>query len=171
MPTYDEKVKAIRYAFACLTPIDVTPGPDATNTIGYVACGECKRCQTAGVQRDDNDPRRPVGIPSRSTINPSWSPLPWRVQKWMEHAVRVGPNWVQRDVQQLLDTFEHLTDLEKAKALVKEIDELLQLQKTIKLAFAKDELDGGWKTALEHPLYLEAENQLQELFSEMKGLI
>jgi hypothetical protein len=64
-----------------------------------------------------------------------------------------------------------LTNLEKAKQIVDESKELREVQNHLRAAFKNDELDGGWQTALEHPLYLQAAERLQELKQQLKELI
>lgn len=62
-------------------------------------------------------------------------------------------------------------NLEAARELVKEISELKEIQRRLKDAFAKDELDGGALTALDHPLYLQASEEINRLEEEFKQLI
>lgn len=62
-------------------------------------------------------------------------------------------------------------NLEDAKELIKEISELKEIQRRLKDAFAKDELDGGALAALDHPLYLQAAEEIKRLEEEFKQLI
>ena len=66
---------------------------------------------------------------------------------------------------------EEQSNLAKAKRLVREQQELTAVMRAYKAAFKNDELDGGWKAALTHPTYLEAEKRLAEIDNELKGLI
>lgn len=61
--------------------------------------------------------------------------------------------------------------LAKAEQIVGEIDLLRGVQRELKAAFKDDELNGGWKAALEHPLWGWAEQRIAALHEEMKGLI
>ena len=63
------------------------------------------------------------------------------------------------------------SNLGKAKRIVSEITVLRDIQKALKSAFAHRELDGGPLAALEHPLYLEAEQKIQALEEEFTQLI
>lgn len=62
-------------------------------------------------------------------------------------------------------------NLDRATEICDEVEGLLRVQGELKRAFKNDELDGGWKTALEHPLYLQAEARKVALQDELKGLI
>ena len=62
-------------------------------------------------------------------------------------------------------------NLEDGKKIDQEISELESLQKRLKSAFAEDELEGGWKAALTHPLYIEAQRSIDRLKDELKLLI
>lgn len=62
-------------------------------------------------------------------------------------------------------------DLARAAEIVDEVEALKRLQAELRRAFAGDELDGGWKTALEHPIYLKADARITNLHEELKGLI
>lgn len=63
------------------------------------------------------------------------------------------------------------TNLDDAIAIVDQIDRVRAVQRELKAAFARSELDGGAKAAVDHPLYLEAAAKLEELHDEMMGLI
>lgn len=52
-----------------------------------------------------------------------------------------------------------------------EIRDCRDIQAELKRAFKDDALDGGWRAALTHPLYLQAEARITELQGLMKGLI
>lgn len=62
-------------------------------------------------------------------------------------------------------------NLVKSRALYRERQELKGVQDALKAAFKGDELDGGWRAALSHPLYLKIEGRLAEIDEELKGLI
>lgn len=61
--------------------------------------------------------------------------------------------------------------LQKAVVIVASIDGYRAVMREIKAAFVGDELNGGPKGALTHPLYLQAQARIAELHEEMKGLI
>lgn len=63
------------------------------------------------------------------------------------------------------------SNLDDAIALTRRIGECQQVQQELKRAFKDDALDGGWKTALVHPLYLAAEEEIVRLRDQMKMLI
>jgi hypothetical protein len=63
------------------------------------------------------------------------------------------------------------TNLDDAVQVVAEIDKVRAVQRELRSAFARSELDGGAKAALNHPLYLEAATRLDELHDELMGLI
>lgn len=62
-------------------------------------------------------------------------------------------------------------NLSDALGAVVLIDSLKRLQQTLKAAFKDDELDGGWQAALKHPLYIEAQEHIDSLHEQLKGLI
>lgn len=61
--------------------------------------------------------------------------------------------------------------LQKATVIVASIESYRAVQREIKAAFVGDELNGGPKGALTHPLYLLAQARIAELHEEMKELI
>jgi hypothetical protein len=63
------------------------------------------------------------------------------------------------------------SNLDDAVAITRRIGERQQVQQELKHAFKDDALDGGWKTALVHPLYLAAEEEIIRLRDQMKMLI
>lgn len=67
--------------------------------------------------------------------------------------------------------FDPYSNLGKAVIIRKELAELQDVQKGLKAAFAHRELDGGALAALEHPLYLEAQRQIDKLEEEFTQLI
>lgn len=78
--------------------------------------------------------------------------------------------WREARKQELLEEAEY-SNLVRAKDIVHEIDELRALQRELKSAFKNDELDGGWRAALQHPLYLDAERAIEKLQEQLKILI
>lgn len=64
-----------------------------------------------------------------------------------------------------------MNNLDQAIAIVARIAQCIAVQNELKRAFKDDELDGGWKAALTHPLYLQAEAEVSALRDELKGLI
>lgn len=87
------------------------------------------------------------------------------------------PNPVTRSlVQQLGDTLFPVPlpvslSMMKATQIVQKISILRQTQDELKRAFKDDALNGGWRAALTHPLYLEAEKNIIELRESLKELI
>lgn len=62
-------------------------------------------------------------------------------------------------------------NLDDALALVEEIDRVRAVQRELRAAFARSELDGGAKAAPAHPLYIEAEARLAQLHEQLMLLI
>lgn len=62
-------------------------------------------------------------------------------------------------------------NLDDALAIVDRIERIRSLQRELRGAFARSELDGGAKEAAAHPLYLEAEDELRSLHDELVILI
>lgn len=63
------------------------------------------------------------------------------------------------------------TNLDDAIDIIQQIDEVRAVQRELKAAFARRELDGGVQAALSHPLYLQAQAELEELHEELTLLI
>jgi len=59
------------------------------------------------------------------------------------------------------------SDLDSAATIVARIDSLVRVQAELKRAFKDDELDGGWRAALTHPLYLRCESAIADLRQEL----
>ena len=77
-----------------------------------------------------------------------------------------------RLVYSLIDSAQtRSTNLEDALAIVGRIERVRSVQRELKAAFARDELDGGAKTALTHPLYVQCAAELAELHDALKMLI
>ncbi|QNJ55997.1 hypothetical protein SEA_RASPUTIA_107 [Microbacterium phage Rasputia] len=66
---------------------------------------------------------------------------------------------------------EHRTNLEDALVLIEQIDAIRSVQRELKSAFAKSELDGGAKAAFTHPLYVQAQEQLDRLHDQLMMII
>lgn len=62
-------------------------------------------------------------------------------------------------------------NLDDAREIVNEIAELRAAQEELKRAFKNDDLEGGWRAALTHPLYLSAAERIETLHEQLKGLI
>ena len=62
-------------------------------------------------------------------------------------------------------------NLDNALSTLERIERLRALQRELRAAFARRELDGGAKAAFEHPLYLESEDELRSLHDELMILI
>jgi len=70
-----------------------------------------------------------------------------------------------------VDSMLPVTNLEKAAVIVRAIADIRAVQVELKAAFKGDELDGGWRAALTHPLYLDAEAAIADLREQLKVLI
>lgn len=66
---------------------------------------------------------------------------------------------------------EAWTNLDDALLIVEQIDRVRSVQRELKASFARSELDGGAKAALSHPLYLDAEHELDSLHERLMLLI
>ncbi|AWN07778.1 hypothetical protein HOT31_gp107 [Microbacterium phage Hendrix] len=66
---------------------------------------------------------------------------------------------------------EHTSNLEDALVLIDVIASIRSVQRELKSAFAKSELDGGAKAAFVHPLYVQAQEQLDRLHDQLMMLI
>lgn len=62
-------------------------------------------------------------------------------------------------------------NLERALALVERIERMRAIQRELRSAFARSELDGGAKAAPDHPLYRDAEAELERLHAALMILI
>jgi hypothetical protein len=62
-------------------------------------------------------------------------------------------------------------DLARAMQIVTDIDICRGVLDALKRAFKDQELDGGWRTALTHPLYAQTEAHIASLEDELRGLI
>lgn len=63
------------------------------------------------------------------------------------------------------------TNLDDALEIVEEIDRVRSVIRELKAAFAKSELDGGVKAAPKHPLYIEAQEKLDQLHDQLMMVI
>ncbi|QIG59022.1 hypothetical protein SEA_RUBYRALPH_14 [Microbacterium phage RubyRalph] len=63
------------------------------------------------------------------------------------------------------------TNLDDAIEIVAEIDRVRSVIRELKAAFAKSELDGGAKAAPSHPLYIQAQEKLDELHDQLMMVI
>lgn len=66
---------------------------------------------------------------------------------------------------------EHRSNLEDALEVVRQIEALRAVQRELKSAFAKSELDGGAKAAPNHPLYIQAQEALDKLHDQLTMII
>jgi hypothetical protein len=64
-----------------------------------------------------------------------------------------------------------MNNLTQAIDIVDRIAKLKAVQIALKAAFVKDELDGGFKAAFTHPLWLQAQAEIDRLQDELKSLI
>ncbi|AYB70122.1 hypothetical protein SEA_ONEIAGILLIAN_12 [Microbacterium phage OneinaGillian] len=60
------------------------------------------------------------------------------------------------------------TNIDDALEIVADIQKLYSVQRELKAAFARSELDGGVKAAPSHPLYVECEERLEKLRDQLK---
>ena len=67
--------------------------------------------------------------------------------------------------------FTDPTNLSRAADIVAEIDRVRGVQRELRAAFARSELDGGAKAAPAHPLYVDAEAELERLHAALMILI
>ena len=63
------------------------------------------------------------------------------------------------------------TNLDDAIDIVHEIDRLRAVQRELRSAFARSDLDGGAKAAVDHPLFIQAAQALDILHDQLMGLI
>lgn len=63
------------------------------------------------------------------------------------------------------------TNIDDALEIVHEIDQARSVIRELKAAFARSELDGGVKAALQHPLYIECEARLDALHEQLMQVI
>lgn len=63
------------------------------------------------------------------------------------------------------------TNLDDARAIVAEIQQIRAVQTELRSAFARRELDGGARAAFDHPLYLDAVRALESLHDRLTQLI
>lgn len=62
-------------------------------------------------------------------------------------------------------------NLARAMQIVTDIDICRGVLDALKRAFKDQELDGGWRAALSHPLYVSTEERIASLEDELRGLI
>lgn len=62
-------------------------------------------------------------------------------------------------------------NLNRANAIVDQIDRCRRIQGALKTAFKQQILDGGWTAALDHPLHKMASARILELEDELRRLI
>ncbi len=84
------------------------------------------------------------------------------------HAHRLG---VFRDELEREMGASGRTNLDDALDIVAEIDRIRSIQRELKSAFAKSELDGGVKAAPRHPLFIEAQARLDALHDRLMMVI
>lgn len=63
------------------------------------------------------------------------------------------------------------TNIDDASEIVWKIDLLRGVQRELKSAFARSDLDGGAKAALSHPLYIQVQEELDELHDRLMTLV
>lgn len=98
--------------------------------------------------------------------------MPRDVARFLEGVAEWADRPMSRnEARRLLDRSAGWTNRQKAQAIAVEMEELRTIQKELKGAFHESGLDGGWKAALQHPLYVEAEEELKRLREQMMLLI
>lgn len=63
------------------------------------------------------------------------------------------------------------TNIDDAIEIVHEIDQVRAVQRELKAAFARSELDGGVRAAPSHPLYVECVQRLEALHEQLMMVI
>lgn len=63
------------------------------------------------------------------------------------------------------------TNVDDAVDLISRIECLRAVQRELKSAFARSDLDGGAKAALSHPLYIQVQEELDELHDQLMMLV
>jgi hypothetical protein len=100
------------------------------------------------------------------------SDIPYPVVRFLEQVASQSiMQLTALEAQRLLDWYGGLTNLEKAKQMIDEIGQLQKVKGHLKYAFKNDQLEGGEKAALMHPLYLAADSRIDELQGQLKELI
>lgn len=66
---------------------------------------------------------------------------------------------------------QEYSNLDKAIVITEDIRQCKAVMKALKDAFSYRDLEGGYKAALTHPLYLDAEAKVAELEEELTLLI
>lgn len=100
-------------------------------------------------------------------------------EHWARCQLRDGHTTVHRDGAAWLFVGDEpmvthewiLTNLERAAAIIAEIEQVRAVQRELRSAFAGSELDGGAKAAVEHPLYQDATRRLAALHEALMLLI
>lgn len=77
----------------------------------------------------------------------------------------------QREEQKQRERVLTLTNLERASELIEKIYTVRAVQRELKSAFARSELDGGARAAVKHELYIEAQAELDRLHDALMILI
>jgi hypothetical protein len=126
----------------------------------------------------DRDPRIDTMMAWLSSVGSSEMMPPEQLERaaieCLEEIDQQSPDGTIRRLQRdLVEAYagEGPWNLDRARMITTEIMELGTLQGALKAAFRNDELDGGWKAALDHPLYIQAEERIVSLREELRGLI
>ena len=64
-----------------------------------------------------------------------------------------------------------VTNVDDAVDIISRIECLRAVQRELKSAFARSDLDGGAKAALSHPLYIQVQEELDELHDQLMMLV
>lgn len=78
---------------------------------------------------------------------------------------------LQRELHEAWGNDAVVWNLARAMQIVTDIDICRGVLDALKRAFKSQELDGGWKAALTHPLYVDTEAHIASLEDELRGLI
>lgn len=71
----------------------------------------------------------------------------------------------------MLEFDDDVTDIDRAINYALQIEMCQKAQRELKAAFHHQELDGGAKAALEHPLYLKLEAEIAQYRELLVGLV
>lgn len=69
---------------------------------------------------------------------------------------------------EIREVHEQRTNIDDALEIVADIQKIYSVQRELKAAFARSDLDGGVKAAPSHPLYAECEERLEKLRDQLK---
>lgn len=94
--------------------------------------------------------------------------LPRRVHRFLEQIAESGGRLTSMEARHLLADYAERTNIDDALEIVADIQKIYSVQRELKAAFARSDLDGGVKAAPSHPLYAECERRLEKLRDQLK---